>query len=196
MVLLAAILGGVVFFFWGYVAHEVLGLGEVGIKDIPNEQVVVPQLRGSITEPGFYFIPGAGLPPNPTSEQKKAAMQQFQQKAASGPYGILVYHPIGGDVLSMGRQLGREFGLNVIVALIVSILVAWAGLASFGSRLGFVTLAGIMVTLLTNVEYWNWYGFPANYTLGIMATQVIGFFLAGIVIALIVRPKSTRAASY
>ena len=75
-VLIAAILGGLVFFFWGFVAHEVLGLGQVGIKDLPNEQVVLPVLSSSITEPGFYFFPGLGLPPNPSSEQKKAAMQQ------------------------------------------------------------------------------------------------------------------------
>jgi hypothetical protein len=136
------------------------------------------------------------MTPGATSEQKKAAMQQFQQKAASGPYGVLIYHPNGGEVLSMPRQLGTEFGLNVAVALIAAILLAWAGLASFASRLGFVTLAGVMVALLTNVEYWNWYGSPANYTLGLMATQVIGFFLAGIVIALIVRPRNTRTGAY
>jgi hypothetical protein len=193
-VLIAAILGGVVFFFWGFVAHELLSLGELGIKDIPNEQVLLPQLQASLSDPGFYRIPGLGEPPNATSEQKKAAMQQAQQKAASGPYGILVYHPVGGEVLSMGRQLGREFGLNVAVALLMAILLAWAGLSSFASRLGFVTLAGVMVTLLTNVQYWNWFGFPANYTLAAMATHVIGFFLAGIVIALIVRPRNTRAS--
>lgn len=193
-VLIAAILGGVVFFFWGFVAHEVLGLGQIGIKDIPNEQVLLPQLRSSITEPGFYFFPGLGLQPHPTSEQKKAAMQQFQQKAASGPMGLLIYHPIGNEVLTM-RQLGREFGLDVGMALIAAILLSWAGLASFAARVGFVTLAGIMAALLTNVQYWNWYGFPANYTLATMATQVIGFFLAGIIIALIVRGRSAHAGS-
>jgi hypothetical protein len=195
-VLLAAILGGAVFFVWSFVAHDMLGLGEVGIKDIPSEQTVVSELRNSITQPGFYFIPGVGLPPNATSEQKKAAMQQFQQKIASGPFGILIYHPVGADVQNLSRQLPREFGLNVVVALIMAILVAWAAPSSFASRLGFVTLAGIMVALLTNVEYWNWYGFPANYTLAAMATQVIGFFLAGIVIALIVPPRSTRTSTY
>ena len=193
-VLIAAILGGLVFFFWGFVAHEVLGLGQVGIKDLPNEQVVLPVLSSSITEPGFYFFPGLGLPANPSSEQKKAAMQQFQQKASSGPMGFVIYHPIGNQVLTM-RQLGREFGLDVTLALIAAILLSWTGgLTSFASRVAFVTLAGFMAALLTNFQYWNWYGFPANYTLAIMATQVIGFFLAAIVIALLVgRRRSTNS---
>ena len=141
-----------------------------------------------------YFFPGLGLPPNPSSEQKKAAMQQFRQKASSGPMGFLIYHPIGNQVLTM-RQLGREFGLDVTLALIAAILLSWTGgLTSFASRVAFVTLAGFMAALLTNFQYWNWYGFPANYTLATMATQVIGFFLAAIVIALLVgRRRSTNS---
>ena len=187
-VLLAGIFGGLVFFFWGFLAHEVLGLGQVGIKDIPNEQVMLSTMRSSINDPGFYFFPGLGLGPNPTSDEKKAAMERFTQKATSGPMGILVYRPIGSNVYSM-RYLGTEFALDVVLALIGAILVAWAGLASFGSRLAFVTLAGVMAALLSNVQYWNWYAFPSNYTLATIATQVIGFFLAGIVIALIVRSR-------
>jgi hypothetical protein len=193
-VLLAAIVGGIVFFCWGFVAHEVLSLGEVGIKDVPNEQVVVPALRTSIAEPGFYLIPATGMSPGETSEQKKAAMQQFQQKIANGPFALLIYHPIGSESQNLSRQLPKEFGLNVVVLLIMAILLAWAGISSFASRLGFVTLAGVMVALLTNVQYWNWYGFPPNYTLGLIATQVIGFFLAGIMIALIVRPTKSHGA--
>ena len=108
--------------------------------------------------------------------------------------GFVIYHPIGSQVLTM-RQLGREFGLDVTLALIAAILLSWTGgLTSFASRVAFVTLAGFMVALLTNFQYWNWYGFPANYTLATMATQVIGFFLAAIVIALLVgRRRSTNS---
>ena len=187
-VLLAGILGGLVFFFWGFLAHEVLGLGKVGIKDLPNEQVMIATMSSSISEPGFYFFPGLGLGPNPTSEEKKAAMERYTQKATSGPAGIVIYHPVGANVLTM-RYRGTEFALDVVLALIGAILLAWAGLASFGSRVAFVTLAGFMAALLTNVQYWNWYAFPSNYTLATIATQVIGFFLTAIVIAMIVRPS-------
>ena len=187
-VLLAGILGGLVFFFWGFLAHEVFGLGQVGLKDIPNEQVMLSTMRSSINEPGLYFFPGLGLGPNPTSDEKKAAMERFTQKATSGPMGLLAYRPVGSNVYSM-RYLGTEFALDVVLALIGAILIAWAGLARFGSRVAFVTLAGVMAALLTNVQYCNWYAFPRDYTLAAIATQVIGFFLSAIVIAMIVRPS-------
>ena len=60
-VVIAGILGGVVIFLWGYLAHTVLGLGEVGIKELSNEQAVVGALRASTSEPGFYFFPGVGM---------------------------------------------------------------------------------------------------------------------------------------
>lgn len=35
-ILLAGVLGGLAMFLWASVAHMVLGLGSLGIQDIPN----------------------------------------------------------------------------------------------------------------------------------------------------------------
>ena len=86
-VVIAGILGGVVIFLWGYLAHTVLGLGEVGIKELSNEQAVVGALRASTSEPGFYFFPGVGMTTGASPEQMRAAMQ----KTAGGPYGIVIW---------------------------------------------------------------------------------------------------------
>lgn len=189
-VLIAGILGGLVLFLWGYVAHTVLGLGEVGIKELPNEQAVVGAIRAAISEPGFYFFPGIGMTTGASAEQLKAAMA----KAAGGPYGILIYHPSGAEYITP-RRLGVQFGLNVVQALFAAMLLAWAGsIASYGSRIGFVFLAGLLAALSTNVEYWNWYSFPTNYTRAYVATQVIGFLLAGIVIAAFVKKSPAATA--
>jgi hypothetical protein len=42
--------------------------------------------------------------------------------------------------------------------------------------------------------YWNWYGFPALYTAGYMLIQIIGFFIVGIIAALVL-PKRTATAA-
>ena len=47
---------------------------------------------------------------------------------------------------------------------------------SFAGRVGFVTMAGVLAAIATNVSYWNWYGFPTNYTAAYMLIQVVGFF--------------------
>ena len=61
---------------------------------------------------------------------------------------------------------------------------------TFTGRVSFVTVAGILAAIATNIPYWNWYGFPKRYTVAYMFTQVVGFFVVGIVSALILR-KST-----
>ena len=186
-VVIAGILGGVVIFLWGYLAHTVLGLGEVGIKELSNEQAVVGALRASTSEPGLYFFPGVGMTTGASPEQMRGAMQ----KAAGGPYGMVIWHPSGAEFITP-RRLGVQFGLNVVQALFAAILLSCAtSLSSYVSRVGFVFLAGVLAALSTNVEYWNWYSFPSNYTLGYMATQIIGFLLAGFVVAGFVKRSSS-----
>jgi hypothetical protein len=81
-ILLAPILGGLILFVWMFVAHEVLGLGEVGVGEIPNEAVVLSAMRGAIPEAGFYIFPGFGLGPKPTGEQRKAAMPESEGRCS------------------------------------------------------------------------------------------------------------------
>jgi hypothetical protein len=193
-ILLAGILGGLTLFVWMYVAHDLLGLGEMGVGEIPNEAVVMSAMRGAIPEPGFYIFPGAGLGPKPTREQRNAAMPEYMKKYEQSPHGVLVYHPASGP-FNFGAALGREFALNVLQALLAAWLVA--GVASgrgYSARVGVVVVAGVLAALSTNVEYWNWYQFPGNYVAGYMTTQIVGFVLAGLVIAAFVKDRTAAAS--
>jgi hypothetical protein len=178
-VLLAGFLGGLVIFVWLFVAHEFLGLGAVGVKEIPNEQAVVAMIRANVTQAGFYFFPGLRMSSGATKEQMEAAMKKAEGQA----YGILIYHPSGATFITP-RRLVVQFALNLVQALAAAVLLAWAGgLSSYASRVGFVFLVGVLASLSTNVEYWNWYSFPSNYTCGYMATQAIGYLVGGLVVA-------------
>ena len=53
----------------------------------------------------------------------------------------------------------------------------------------FVSVLGIAVAVWTNMSYWNWYGFPRRYTAVYMVTEVVGFIVAGVVIALVLKNK-------
>ena len=189
-ILLAAILGGLTLFVWMFVAHELLGLGEMGVGEIPNEAVVLSAMRGAIPEAGFYIFPGFGLGPKPTSEQRNAAMPEFMKKFEQSPHGVLVYHPPSGP-FHFGTLLGREFALNVLEALLAAILLWCAGGGrNYGARVGIVIVAGVLAAISTNVEYWNWYEFPGNYVAGYMTTQIVGFVLAGFVVAAFVKNET------
>jgi hypothetical protein len=184
--LLAGVLGGLAFFFWSYVAHDVLPLGKAGIKEIPNEQAVLGSMKANMPEDGLYFLPGLGLPENATRAQQAAAMEARMHKVETGPSGLLVYHPALN--FSFGKALGVELGTNILQVLLAVILLGQTSLVSFAARWRFITVAGVLAAISTNISYWNWYGFPGNYTLAYTCTIAMGFVFAGLVAAAIVKP--------
>jgi len=192
-VFLAALLGGIAMFVWTSLAHMVLPLGEAGVKEMPGEQPMLAAMHASIGESsGFYFFPGTGLGPDATMAQKRAAMDQYGQKLAANPSGILIYHPAGAKPMTTG-QLATEFFTELVEALLVVILLAQARLGSFASRLGFVIVAGMLASIATNVSYWNWYGFPATYTVAYMTTNLVGFLCVGLVAAAMLKEHARVA---
>ena len=104
--------------------------------------------------------------------------------------GLLIYHPPGRS-FSFGKSLGTEFVTELLEAILVVFLLTRTRLQSFGARVGFVFVAGILAAIATNISYWNWYGFPANYTAAYMSIQIIGFTCTGIVAALVLPRQNT-----
>jgi hypothetical protein len=185
--LLAGILGGLAFFAWSSLAHVVLPLGQTGIREIPNEQAVIAAMKANINEDGFYFFPGTGLPPTATQSQKMAAMQELQSKPNAGPVGILIYHPSKSLALSPA-QLLTECATNIVQVLLAVLLLGMTSLTSFAARWRFVTVAGVLAAISTNISYRTFYGFPGNYTLAYMCIIAMGFVFAGLVVAAMIKP--------
>ena len=189
--LLAGVLGGIAFFLWSFVAHDVLPLGKAGVKEIPNEQTVLSSMKANMPEEGLYLLPG-GVPENATRAQQSAAMEARMHKVETGPSGLLVYHPSLN--FSFGRALAVELGANILQVLLAVILLGQTNLASFVARWRFLTIAGILAGISTNISYWNWYGFPGNYTTAYICTVAMGFVVAGLVAAAIVKPEVATPA--
>jgi hypothetical protein len=189
-ILLAGLLGGIAMFVWSSIAHVALPLGKTGIKEIPNEQAVLSGMQAQLGgTSGLYAFPGMGLGPNPTRQEENAAMQQYDQKLAANPSGILIYHPPGAKALSPG-QLVTELLTELVEALLLAWLLAQTTLATPASRMGFVVVAALMATITTNIPYWNWYGFPTSYTTAYMLIEFVGYLAAGAVVAAILKTKA------
>jgi len=193
-IFLAGLLGGIAMFIWSSIAHMVLPLGETGLNEISNEQTVLDAMQHNIAEKsGLYIFPGLGLGPNPTREQKNEAMKHMADNFARRPSGILMYNAAGSRPIDMVRWLGVEFLTEVAEALLAVYLLSKTRLTNFGTRVGFMIVAGILAAIATNISYWNWYGFPTSYTLSYISTQVVGFFCAGLVAAFVLRKQTFGA---
>ena len=195
--LLAGILGGLAFFAWSSLAHMVLDLGRAGFQELPNEEVVMSAMKSTIPSPGLYLFPGLGLPPDATNAQMRAAMPAREQKVSTGPSGLLVYFP--ARQFNFLQALPIELGTNIIQALLAVFLLAQTSLNTFLARWRFLTVAGVLAAITTNISNWNFYGFPGNYTLARVLTLAMGFIVAGLVAAAIVKPgkgmSSAKAAA-
>ena len=175
-ILLAGVFGGIALFMWGGFSHMVLGLGSVGIQNI--HRPVYDSMKSTIAQPGFYFFP--------ENDGKNNIKDEFKD----GPTGILLFRPTGAGA-SMTGQLINETVLNIVQALLAAILLSFATkLTRYPQRVGFVFALGILSAIATNIEYWIWYSFPANYTMAAIVDRLIGFMAVGLVVAAFVKPAT------
>jgi hypothetical protein len=180
-VIVGGLVAGLVVFVWGAVSHMALPIGELGIRQIPNEDMVLGALRSTIREPGFYFFPGLDM----SKQASQSEQDGWKAKLKEGPAGVLIIQPQGAEAMSP-RQLWTELATNSVAALLAALLLTQVR-STYWRRVAFVTLLGIFGFVTISVPYWNWYGFPADFTMAEAIDQVVGWFLAGLVLAAIVR---------
>ena len=186
-VLVAGLVGGVALFIWGALSHMVLPLGEVGVKMIDNEDAVIELLGRSMTEPGFYLFPGNGA--QGSAPERNAFMEKYRR----GPVGAIVFRPgPAGDPMPPTRLL-MELLDNILAALAAAWVVARVPGARW-SRIGVVVMMGVFAWLTVEAPYWNWYSFPANFTLAALLDGVVAGFLVGFVVTWFVKPPAARLA--
>ena len=191
-ILLAGILGGVVMFIWNFVAHDLLPLGYMGVKTMPNEDAIRSALDTNLDDnPGFYIFPSGGWTPGMSADQKKEVMKKVAEQTAQGAAGIMIYRP--KRVFNFPKRLIIEFATDVFLAWLAVFLLGQTRINGSAGKIGFVFTAGILAAVATNVPYGNWYGFPKSYTLGQMIIQIVGFLLVGIVAALVVGRRTETA---
>jgi hypothetical protein len=182
-ILIAGIVGGIVMFAWGAVGHMFLGVGEFGVKSMPNEDAVVACMKSNIPDAGLYFAPGMDMTRRPTDEEFAA----WSAKYEAGPNVFLVYRPTGMEPMSP-HQLGIELLSNILAALVGAFMLSFVQ-PSFLKRVLVATGIGIAAWLSVNVSYYDWYRFPANFVASELIEQGVGWALSGAAMALIVRSK-------
>ena len=172
-ILIAGILGGIAMYVWLSVAH-MSPLGQIGVHAMPGGETVVSQISTAVDgKGGLYFAP-----------------DHMHQKspAPRGPFALIAFAPNSPTGLSPA-QLGLEFFSELLEAIVAAWLLAQAAIAAYGARVGFVTGIGVVAALVAEAPYWTWYSFPVDYSLVNAAMQIIGFFVAALVMAWYLKPQ-------
>ncbi|OOG64396.1 hypothetical protein B0E46_06960 [Rhodanobacter sp. B04] len=178
-VLVAGLIGGILMFVWGVVAHMALGLGNVGIRQPADESAVLATLHEGLGEQaGVYMLPSF----DPKQMNDPYKVRAYQQKAIRSPYAWVVYLPQGDDMLQMQQQIPRQWASDTLGALALAFVMGLAGLG-FRRRLAVAAAVAVFAWLSTMVPYWNWYRFPLDFTWAALIEQLVGWLLAGAAMA-------------
>jgi len=180
-IIIAAIVGGIVMFCWGAFSHMVLPFADAGVSSVPNEAAITAALETNIKEPGFYFLPGMENMHNASAEQQAAWAAKYEK----GPTAIIVYHPTGEAAMSP-KQMGVEFGSNVLACLLVAMILSLSSVSYLG-RVFIATLVGAAGWASISLSQWNWYRFPKEVILAEGFDQVVGWLITGIVMAFFIK---------
>lgn len=187
---IAGLLGGITMFVWTSLAHTALPLGQMGVQEIPNDAAVIAALQGALGDrDGLYVFPGSG---NGSKSEDAAARKVMEQRTAKEASGLLVYHPPGRDT-AMGPYIGKELALELGQTLILAWLISSLAVSSFAGRMQAALAIGVVVAISTNGSNMIWYGFPSAFTCAAIAIQVVGYALAGLVIATLLGMKGKAA---
>jgi hypothetical protein len=185
-ILLGGTFAGLVVFIFSAIDHMALPTGHMGVKSLPQEDLVLGAMGTAIKEPGLYVFPGMDFSKKPTEEEQKAYIARYN----AGPTGILVYS-LGGQQPMQPRQLSTELLSDILAAWIAAWVISLTS-ASFGKRVLIVALLGLFAWLSITVSYWNWYRFPSAYAVAEAIDQVGGWLCGGLVLAAVFRGARER----
>lgn len=195
--ILASILGTLVVFTWGFATWVVLEIWSDDLREMsPSAATEIrAAIDGTIEESGAYVFPPRPVVEDPgDAEAMAAAEAAWLDEVKAGPTGVLLVHPGGTDPMrpSMFVQgILLEFAGAFLLAVFLQ-MATRAG-AGYGGRvavgcgvIGFAVVAGVLVP-------GNFRDDPAGWTRAMAGDLAVGWGLAVLVMAAIIRPsKATR----
>ncbi len=173
--LLAAILGGVIVFAWGTISWMVLGWHTPTINAFSNEDQVAQVLVDNAPMSGIYILPR----PQPS---QAAVPPTEAAPAQAGPFAFVAYAREGVDP-QMKMPMAYAVASSILAALLIAWLVRAAEGLGYFQRVLFIATVGIVIAIAGRVPDWIWWHYSTEFMVIDLADVVIGWSLAGLVMA-------------
>ena len=167
------IVGGIILFIWSAISWMILPWHMATLRGFSNEIAVIQTVTSNSPQSGIYILP-----------LKQRDVQQGQAQQSPQVFASINFQ-------GMGTSMAEPMLICFLNQVITAILVAWllskaTGLNYFG-RVGFIVVFALAASLVTHIPYWNWFAFDTTYTLMIIVDTLIGWLLAGLVMAKLVK---------
>ncbi len=188
---IAGLVGGIVYFVWGMLVWMVIPLHMPTISGLPDEARLTEVLKAQGLESGVYVAPWSDNEAD--WEDPESA---FTKNHVSGPLYSVFYHRDGLPPMDPKVMVGGLV-INILAACLAAGLLYCAlplG-GGFLGRVGFVTGLGVFVAIVAHLGYWNWMHFATDWTLGFVLDTILGWALAGLAIAAIIKARKQASAN-
>ena len=188
--IIGGVVGGIVLWVWGFLAWVILPLHTPAMRNIMNEDAVIGSMRSALDVKSVYVFPAM-----PADRSNQEAMDAWTQKYRRGPTGMIIYDPAGSDPMMPAQMI-----VGLVIFILSAFLASWflsrstAAASSYLTRVIYCGMLGIFVSFIAHLSAWNWMGYPLDFTTGMMIDTVIGWLLAGLGIAAIVKAPKMESA--
>lgn len=160
---LAAILGALTLFVWGFIWHAALPVYDNVLFEFADGPAVNSAIQQNATHGnGVYYT-------------------------MEGAFVAVAFTPdMHSKEADMGTMMPIEFVLNLITALLIAVVIGRTG--AFGSVMQgafYMGLLGLTAEIAIEASYWNWYGFSTGFFLVNLVGEVLAWFIVGLVVSLL-----------
>jgi len=188
--LLGGLLGGLVLFVWGSISWMVLPWHLMTLEKFKDEATVAQALSANAGVSGVYLLPNPHKhDPGMTEEQKKAEEAEGVKRMVQGPFMFAAVS------LSGAGNMGHPLLITLLGNILSALLATWMLLKTIGlrymGRVGFIMLIALTAAMVAYLPGWTWWRFSTSFTSVGVADLLIGWFLAGLVIAKVTSPTTT-----
>ena len=191
-ILRAGLVGGLVVFLWGTLSHTLLPIGQMGLKPMPVNSPLLDSMKSALAEEGLYYYPGREADrsrPKPRMRSGEPSTEWVDRSPALSPEWRRA--DVAG---AAGIQLATDmFGALLLAYLLVAIAGSTGAQVPMAKMLRISAVAGLFAWVSISIAHWNWYGLPCAFILAEGIDQIVGWTLAGSVMALLWRRAERRA---
>jgi hypothetical protein len=183
--LLGSVIAAVALFLWGFVYWAASPIPYTALKTAADDAAAGQALLEHFPQSGTYRVPN---PVNPDMNEMNALHRQ-------GPVAMVDIDVDGAEPVSPGVMLAG-FVHMLITTLMISLLMRLTGnsLATYGDRVLFVFLAGVIVAFWTRISDVIWWGLGLPWQMYNAIYDVSAWLIAGLILAKFVGPKKSTAA--
>ncbi|MFN3191779.1 MAG: DUF2760 domain-containing protein [Aureliella sp.] len=187
----AVFAGAAIYFVWGMLAWMLLPIHGPTVHELPAEQEIIDSMRAQNLESGVYIAPFAA-----DAETMSDPESAFMKNHLAGPIFSIYLRKEGASPMGAGVLIGGLI-IDLAAAAVAVCLLSCLGACgnSYWCRVGFVTGLGVFVAIVGHMSYWNWMYFPLDYTIAFVIDVIVGWTLAGLAIAALVKPGNVFPSS-